>query len=191
MPFVTMRVKPHCLQLSVVQKKELLGFIKNTKNKEEYRRAIAVKQKMEGQSFRTIAKNLTVNYRNVYYMIKSYKENGLDGIRSKRSNAGRKPRISSVKNKLMIKEIISKSPATFGYLKNTWSIRLLAAYLTTILGMNVSPMQTWRIIHDLGIVSKRPKLTLEHETDYEEKKKIVDNYKRVAAALLKKSPAGI
>ncbi|MGC1928774.1 MAG: hypothetical protein WA667_07340, partial [Candidatus Nitrosopolaris sp.] len=42
-----------------------------TKNKEEYRRAIVVKQKMEGQSFRTIAKNLTVNYRNVYYMIKS------------------------------------------------------------------------------------------------------------------------
>ena len=39
---------------------------------------------MEGQSFRTIAKNLTVNYRNVYYMIKSYKEHGLDGIRSKR-----------------------------------------------------------------------------------------------------------
>ncbi|MFY9871775.1 MAG: hypothetical protein WAK17_18850, partial [Candidatus Nitrosopolaris sp.] len=27
-------------------------------------------------------------------------------------------------------------------------------YLTTILGMNVSPMQTWRIVHDLGIVSK-------------------------------------
>ena len=77
-------VKPHCLQLSTVQKRELFDFIKNTKNKEEYRRAIAVKQKLEGQSFRTIAKNLGVNYRNVYHMIKSYKEYGLDGIRSKR-----------------------------------------------------------------------------------------------------------
>ena len=44
---------------------------------------------MEGMSYRTIAKNLGVNYRNVYYMIKSYKEHGLDGIRSKRKNAGR------------------------------------------------------------------------------------------------------
>jgi len=44
-------------------------------------------------------------------------------------------------------------------------------------------MQTWRIVHDLGIVSKRPKLA----EDYEKKKKIVDNYKKVAAALLKKS----
>jgi transposase len=46
---------------------------------------VAVKQKMEGMSYRTIAKNLGVNYRNVYYyMIKSYKERGLDGVRSKR-----------------------------------------------------------------------------------------------------------
>ncbi|MFZ0510873.1 MAG: hypothetical protein WAM14_04635 [Candidatus Nitrosopolaris sp.] len=74
------------------------------------------------------------------------------------NNASRMPKISSDKNKQLIKEIILKSPRTFGYLKNTWSIRLLAAYLTTILGINVSPMQTWRIVHDLGIVSKRPKL---------------------------------
>jgi hypothetical protein len=66
----------------------------------------------------------------------------------------------------------------------------LADYLTTTLGMNVSPMQTWRIVHDLGIVSKRPKLVLEHAEDYEKKKKIVDNYK-VSAALLKKNPPGI
>ena len=95
----------------------------------------------------------------------------MDGIRSKRSNAGRKPKVSSVKNKVMIKEIISKSPTTFGYLKNTWSVRLLAAYLTAILKMNVRPMQTWRIVHDIGIVSKKPKLSLEHELDYEEKRR--------------------
>jgi hypothetical protein len=52
-------------------------------------------------------------------------------------------------------------------------------------------MQTWRIVHDLGIVSKRPKLALEHADDYEKKKKIVDNYKKISAALLKKNPPGI
>jgi transposase len=186
MSFLLIALKPDPLRLSANQKKELFNFIKNTKNKEEYRRAIAVKQKMEGQSFRTIAENLGVNYRNVYRMVKSYKEQGLDGIKGKRKNAGRIPKISSDKNKLIIKEIISKSPTTFGYLKNTWSIRLLAAYLTAILKMNVSPMQMWRIVHDLGIVSKKPKLALEHELDYEEKKKTIDNYKRVSAPLLKK-----
>ena len=181
-------MKPEPIRLSANEKKELFDFIKNTRNKEEYRRVVAVKQKMEGMSYRNIAKNLGVNYRNVYRMVKSYKEHGLGGIRSKRRNAGRIPKISSDKNKQMIKDIIlNKSPRIFGYLKNTWSIRLLAAYLTAILGINVSPMQTWRMVHDLGIVSKKPKLSLEHESDYEEKKKkTIDNYKKVSSALLKK-----
>lgn len=165
--------------------------MKETKNKDEYRRTSAIKQKLEGLTYRTIARNLDVNYRNVYNWIKYYKEYGLNGIRSKRRNAGRISKISSDKNKQMIREIISKSPTAFGYLKNTWSIRLLAAYLTTILGINVSPMQTWRIVHDLGMVSKRPKLALEHADDYEKKKKIVDNYKKVSPALLKKNPSRI
>ena len=184
-------MKAEHLVLSKVQKEALFDFMNKTKDKEEYRRIYAIKQKLEGIPYRTIAKNLDVNYRNAYNWIKEYKKYELDGIRSKRSNAGRKPKISSVKNKVMIKEIISKSPTTFGYLKNTWSIRLLAVYLTSILKMNVSPMQTWRIVHDIGIVSKKPKLSLEHESDYEEKKKTIDNYKRVSSALLKKDSTWI
>ncbi len=184
-------MKPHPLKLSTIQRKELFDFIKNTRNKEKYRLAVAVKQKMEGMSYRTIAKNLGVNYRNVYYMTKSYKEHGLGGIRSKRKNAGRIPKISSEKNQQKIKQIVLDSPRSFGYLRNTWSIRLLAAYLTNILEMNVSPMQTWRIIRELGITYKKPKLMLEHEKDYEEKKKTIDNYKKVSAALLKKDSTWI
>ncbi len=169
-----------------VQKKELFDFIKNTRNKEEYKRALAVKQKIEGLSYRTIAKNIGVNYRNVYRIVDAYRQERINGTTSKRNNAGRIPKISSEKNKQMIKDIvINKSPSTFGYLKNTWSIRLLAKYLSKELMMNVSPMQTWRIINELGIKYKRPKLALEHEDDYEEKKKVVDNYKKVSSALLK------
>ena len=147
---------PVRLELSTVQKKELFSFMKSTKDKEEYRRrASAIKQKMEGVPYRTIAKNLGVNYRNVYGWIKKYREYSLDGIRNKRMNAGRKPVISTHKNKEMIKDIVlNESHMTFGYLKNTWSIRLLATYLSSLLKMNVSPMQTWRIIQDLGIVYK-------------------------------------
>lgn len=178
---------PVRLELSTVQKKELVSFMKNTHDKEEYRRASAIKQKMEGVPYRTIAKNLGVNYRNVYDWIKKYRESGLDGIRNKRKNGGRKPVISTDRNKQMIKDIVlNKSPKTFGYLKNTWSIRLLAIYLTSLLEMNVSPMQTWRIIQDLGIVYKQPKLELEKGDDYEEKKKKIDRYKKISSALLKK-----
>ena len=178
---------PLRLEFSVLQKKELFSFMKSTRDKEEYRRASAIKQKMEGVPYRTIAKNLGVNYRNVYDWINNYRKSGLDGIRNKRKNGGRKPVISTYKNKEMVKDIVlNKSPRTFGYLKNTWSIRLLATYLTSLLEMNVSPMQTWRIIQDLGIVYKQPKLELEKGDDYEEKKKKIDRYKKILSALLKK-----
>ena len=75
---------PVRLELSTVQKKELFSFMKSTKDKEEYRRASAIKQKMEGVPYRTIAKNIDVNYRNVYDWIKKYRDSGLDGIRNKR-----------------------------------------------------------------------------------------------------------
>ena len=176
--------KSYILKLSDTQKKELIRFMKSTRDKEEYRRASAIKQKMEGIPYRTIARNVGVNYRNVYDWINNYRKYGLDGIRNKRKNGGRKPVISSDKNKETIKDIVlNKSPKTFGYLKNTWSIRLLATYLSSLLEMNVSPMQTWRIIHDMGIVCKRPKLELEKGTDYEEKKNNIDRYKKVSSVL--------
>ena len=85
---------------SPLQKKELFLFMKSTKDKEEYRRASAVKQKMEeGVPYRTITKNLDVNYRNVYDWIDNYRKSGIDGIRSKRKNGGRKPVISTDKNR--------------------------------------------------------------------------------------------
>lgn len=166
---------PLRLEVSKEQKKQLLLFMKRTHDKEEYRRAYAVKQKMEGIPYRTIAKDIGVNYSNVFDWIDNYrKHDGLDGIRSKRKNGGRKPVISTAKNKEMIKDILlHQSPRTFGYLKNTWSVRLLAAHITSLLGFNVSPKQTWRIIHDLGIVYKQPKLELQKDKndDYEQKKK--------------------
>jgi transposase len=184
--------KSYILKLSDTQKKELIRYMKSTRDKEEYRRASAIKQKMEGIPYRTIARNVSVNYRNVYDWINNYRKYGLDSIRNKRKNGGRKPVISSDKNKEMIKDIVlNKSPKTFGYLKNTWSIRLLATYLSSLLEMNVSPMQTWRIIHDMGIVCKRPKLELEKGTDYEEKKNKIDRYKKVSSVLLKKDSTRI
>jgi transposase len=168
--------------------------MKRTRDKEEYRRAYAIKQKMEGLSYRTIAKDMGINYRTVYDWIDNYRNNGLNGIRNKRKNVGRRPMISNPRNKEMIKFIVlNKSPRTFGYLKNTWSIRLLAIYLSSLLGINISRSQMWRIIHDLGIVYKQPKLELEKEKDddYEEKKGKIDGYKSVSSAHLKKDTAGV
>ncbi|HET9806095.1 MAG TPA: helix-turn-helix domain-containing protein [Nitrososphaeraceae archaeon] len=76
---------PVRLELSSVQKKELFSFMKSTSDKEEYRRrASAIKQKMERVPYRIIAKNIGINFRNVYDWINNYRKYGLDGIRNKR-----------------------------------------------------------------------------------------------------------
>jgi hypothetical protein len=45
-------VKAEYLELSKVKKAELFDFMKETKTKEEYRRASAIKQKLEGLPYR-------------------------------------------------------------------------------------------------------------------------------------------
>ena len=192
MLIIIMSYHPLTLEVSREQKKELLVFMKRTRDKEEYRRAYAVKQKMDGIPYRVIAKDIGINYRNVYDWIDNYRKFGLDGIKNKRKNGGRRAVISTAKNKEIIKDIVlNQSPTAFGYLKKTWSIRLLATYLSSLLGMNVSRSQTWRIIHDLGIVYKQPKIKLEKDDDYEQKKNKIDKYKKVSSALLKKDTARI
>ena len=57
--------------------------------------------------------------------------------------------------------------------------------------MSVPCKHGWRIIHDLGIVYKRPKLELEKSNDYEEKKTKIDRYKKVSSALFKKDSTRI
>src|SRR5215204_6923687 len=91
--------KSYILKLSDIQKKELNRFMKSTRDKEEYRRASAIKQKMEGVPYRTIAKNLSINYRNVYDWINNYRKYSLDGIRNKRKNGGRKPAVISTETR--------------------------------------------------------------------------------------------
>ncbi len=109
---------PLRLVLPGEQKRELLLFMKSTHDKQEYRRAWAVKQKMEGMSYRTIARDTGVNYRNAYDWINNYRKYGLEGIKNRRKNGGRKPLISTAKNREMIKEmVLNKSLRTFGYLK--------------------------------------------------------------------------
>ena len=73
--------------------------MKSTRDNEEYRRAHALKQKMEGVSYKTIAKGMGVNYRTVYDWIDNYRKDGLNGIRNKRKSGGRRPMISTSKNR--------------------------------------------------------------------------------------------
>ena len=109
---------------------------------------------------------------------------GTKGLEIKKPG-GTKSRITDENREIML-SVLFNDPNIFGYIRNTWSLRSLATCLTEEFGISISFKHIQRILKDMGIVCKRPKLELEHGPDYEEGKRQVKNYKKVASALKKR-----
>jgi len=178
-------MKPKPLLLSKGEESALKRFVRQTRDKGEYRRGMAVLYKAQGLSYRGIARALQTDLKGVFRWVKRFREGGVDGLRT-RPKPGRRPRIGDAERRL-IAETVLKSPRLFGYLKNNWSLRLLAKHLTKELGIKISNQHLWRILHQLGVVHKRPKAWVQSpDPDFEEKAHKVAGYKRLAPALSKR-----
>ena len=176
---------PFKLKLTIGQRNKLKSFMKNTGNKKEYRRLLAILQKAEGRTFEDIANEHGVSSRSVQRWVAAYIQSGIDGIKMKKPG-GTKSGITD-ENREIILSALFNDPHIFGYLRNTWSLRSLANCLTNELGIPISFKHLQRITKDLGVRCKRPKLELLHGgKDYEEGKEKVQNYKQIASALKKR-----
>jgi transposase len=158
--------------------------MRNTNNKREYRRILAIIRKAEGRTFEDIAIEHGVSTRSVQRWIAAYIRSGIDGVKMKKPG-GSKSGITD-EDKEIILSALFNDPHLFGYLRNTWSLRSLARCLTDELDIPISFKHLQRITKDLGVRCKRPKLELIHGEDYEEGKERVENYKQVALALKKR-----
>ena len=176
---------PSKLNLTVGQRNGLKSFMKKTNVKNEYRRAHAILKKCEGRTHQTIAKEHGVDERTVQRWIAAYINKGIEGLKVKKHYGGPKSRITE-EDKEIILSALFNDPHLFGYLRNTWSLRVLARCLTDELRIPISFKHLQRITKELGVRCKRPKLELVPGDDYKERKECVENYKRMASALKKK-----
>jgi len=158
--------------------------MRNTNNKKEYRRLLAIPQKAEGRTYEDIANEHEVSSRSVQRWVTAYIQSGIDGVKMKKPG-GSKSGITD-KDKEIILSALFNDPQLFGYLRNTWSLRSLAKCLTNELGIPISFKHLHRITKDLGVRCKRPKLELLHDEDCKEGKERVENYKQIASALKKR-----
>ena len=158
--------------------------MRNTNNKKEYRRLLAILLKAEGRTFEDIANEHGVSSRSVQRWVTAYIQNGIDGVKMKKPG-GSKSGITDEDREIILSALFN-DPHLFGYLRNTWSLRSLAKCLTNELDIPISFKHLQRITKDLGIQCKRPKLELIHGEDYEEGKELVENYKQIASALKKR-----
>ncbi len=172
------------LNLTTAQKNSILRMMRNTLDKKLYRRLLAVIQKSNGRTFEDIAKEHDVSIRTVQRWISAYLKTGTKGLEIKKSG-GTKFRITNEDREIML-SVLFNDPNIFGYIRNTWSLRSLAKCLTEELDIPISFKHLQRILKEIGIRCKRPKLELEHGADYEDGKRKIKNYKKVASALKKR-----
>jgi transposase len=173
------------LNLTTVQKNSLKSLMKNTTtDKRNYRRLLAVIQKSNGRTFEDISKEHGVSIRTVQRWISAYLKTGTKGLEIKKKGST-KSRITDEDREIIL-SVLFNDPNIFGYIRNTWSLRSLAKCLTEELDIPISFRHLQRILKDMGIRCKRPKLELEHGPNYEKGKKQIKNYKKIASALKKR-----
>lgn len=161
-------MKPHVLKLSEKDRRELEDFIRRTPDKEEAVRALVVLHKGDGESFRQVARLLHIRPMTAVAAVGRYRLGGLEGLKTGRGG-GRPPR-KKTRMKGILKELVGKDPQAFGYLRTTWSLRAIARHLQKELGMEVSSVHVWRMLKELGLSYKVPKIYVTSpDRDYEEK----------------------
>lgn len=172
------------IKLSEKEKSELQSARKSTKDAHSFRAMTGVLLRGEGHSAETVAKNLGVSPKQVFIWCKAYKKKGVKGLIL--SKPPGRPPVEGNKAKKCIPELLKKDPQLFGFLKGRWVVRDIAKQLEKE-GINLSFQSVDRILHELGIPLKRPKLRAPGSIHKNyRKRKEIENYKAIAGALLKK-----
>ena len=172
-----------CIRLSKKEMNDLENTRKHTKDMQSFRAMTGVLLRSQGQSAETIAKNLGVCTKQVYVWCGWYRKKGIDGL--KLSKPPGRPATEGDKAKKRIPVLLREDPQFFGYLKGRWVVRDISKQLKKE-GINLSFQSVDRILHELRITLKRPKLRAPGSIHKNyAKRKEVANYKAVAGALLK------
>lgn len=171
-------------------RKDLVQFLNGTKDKQEYKRGIAILLRADGKSFGEIKKTVGIARNTAVMWVGNFRKKGIDALRTK-PRSGRPPVLKLSEKKEIIKIALTK-PNLFGHLRSEWSLRFLINHLSKELGIKVSRSHLQRILSESGIKFKRPKATIDNKNAiFYRKSKEIRNYKKIASALEKKSLAGI
>ena len=170
--------------LSSKQKKALREFMTKTKDKGEYRAADGLLLRAEGKSAYDVSQRLGVTIKQVFVWRKKFRASGANGLLMKKATGRKTTKADATKPK--IAALIDKDPQSFGYLKGRWVLRDIAKELRKE-GINVHWTSVRRMLNDLGVVLKSPKLRAPGSIKKNYRKRAeIRRYKRIAPALFKK-----
>jgi transposase len=172
------------IKLLSKQRQTLRQFMSNTKDKREYRAASGILLRAEGKKAKDVASFLGVTIKQVFAWTRFFRAKGIAGLHMKKPT-GRKPIKAQIAKKI-IPSLLRKDPQAFGYLKGRWVLRDIAKELRNE-GLQIDFSSVHRILRDIGIVLKSPKMRAQGSMHKNYRKRTqIRNYKRAASMLLKK-----
>ena len=172
------------IKLSSSQRKVLKKFMQRAKDKREYRAALGILIRAEGKSAEDTARKLGVTIKQVFMWCRKFREDGAEALQVKKQSG--RPAREGKKARQIIPQLLKQDPQAFGFLKGRWVLRDISKTLKKK-GISLHYSGVHRVLEDLGIVRKSPKLRAlgSLKKDYRKREEL-RRYKQVAAALLKK-----
>ena len=156
-------------RLTRKERRALERFVSTTNDKVEYIRGTALLMRAKRRKVKGVAQELHICMGAVFKWTSIYRRSGVDGLK-RRHPSGRPPVVKD-KAKKLIPELMKKDPKLFGFLKSRWVVRDMASALKSE-GIRMSKSHMHRMLKELGLSYKRPKLTVKSpDSHYRAKEK--------------------
>ena len=108
----------------------------------------------KGTSAPEVGRRLGVSRQVAYHWNSACENGGKAGLASK-GKAGRKPKLTAVQTKLVVKALVA-GPVSRGYKTNLWTRPRVTALIKELTGVQYHPGHVWRLSGDNGFSCQRP-----------------------------------
>jgi transposase len=166
------------LKLTQTQERALLSEIKGGDGR-AVRRAQVLRLLAQGTGAMEIGRLLGISKSGIHKIRKAFERDGLSALHDK-PRGGRPPKAGPVYI-ACLKEAVRKSPRDFKYAFSNWTLTRLREHLGRRCGILISPAQLSRVLHNNGIVYRRPRHVMAHlrdQAEYDEKKELLSFLKK-------------
>ena len=157
------------LRLTTWQRRRLERQLRSTPDARVYRRTLAVLEVAQGQTVASVARQLRVTPRVVYYWLEAYTQGYDPDVLHDQDRSGRPSRLTAPERTRLL-EILRRSPQDLGYSATEWTVPLLQAHWIHGTGQQLSADTLRRALHQLNYTCKRPRYQLDPDPELRKKK---------------------
>lgn len=148
---------------------DALSALTLTPDQKEQRRLAAGQDLLDGKRQTDVADEYGVTRTTAHRWAKTVEDEGLEGLKSTRTNAGRRPELDD-KDKQRLAELLQQGAHAHGWETDLWTRKRVAELIQRELGVNHSPRHCSRILHEIGFRPVKPKRVAQEKDEAEKQR---------------------